>query len=355
MKKIKKLSAILATALLSTFVATTLVACKSTQAKDKYIDDVYTYHWANTPALKPEMDEGVKIDGEFDDSVYDNIRWLEAADRPDSEKSSIIRVGTAITAKGLYIAIDVEETGSKIYVNPDRASCWNSCIELYMDIAGAPDMTYRAFEFDLIPNGNYSIRSRVPSRRDWKSAYAPSEIAPVTAAKIKGGKLNSDNCYGYSVEAFLSKDYLEKAGYDFSEDMEIALNPVHIISLDYNLANQLARIYSQWMQNYSPTYNWNNPNTWLTFGKDGLKAYNIKTTVTGDNSLGVVTGTNGKNEIFKGQSGELKIICLNGSKLTKLTVNGETMLENVRWSGDVGYLTISNPTTDVEVEAEFSK
>ena len=353
MKKIKRLSAAIVCVILSSSVAFTLSACGS--AKDTYIADLYPYHWANIPAVQPEMDEGVKIDGEFDDPVYENIRWLEATDRPDSEKSSVIRVGTAITEKGLYIAVDVEETGSKIYVNPNRDSCWNSCIELYIDIAGAANMTKQAFEFDLMPNGNYSIRSRVPARGDWKSAYAPSDIAPVTAAKTKGGKLNSDTCYGYSCEAFLSKGYLEKSGYEFSDDMELALNPVHIISLDYNLANQLARIYSQWMQNYSENYNWNNPNTWLTFGKNGLLAYDVEATVTGDRSLGSVTSANGNNGIFKGHDGELKILCMNGSKLVKLTVNGENMLAQVRWFGDVGYLTVKNPTANVKVEAEFSK
>lgn len=71
--------------------------------------------------------------------------------------------------------------------------------------------------------------------------------------------------------------------------------------------------------------------------------------------MGSIVGVNGKNEIFKGHNGELKIICLNGSKLTKLTVNGENALEKVRWSGDIGVLTLANPTADVAVEAEFAK
>lgn len=355
MRKIKKLFAVLVCALLSSCAAVSLVACGG-GVKDNYIRDENTYRWANIPALKPEMDDGVKIDGEFDDPIYENIRWLEVTDRPDIEKSSEIRVGTAITVKGVYIAVDVEETGSNIYVNPNRASYCNSCIELYMDMASENGMTKKTLEFDLIADGSYSIRSRVPARGDWKSAYAPNDIAPVAAAKTKGGKVNSDTCYGYSYELFLSVGYLKKMGYEFSEDMEIALNPVHIISLDYNQTNyQLARVYSQWMANYSDNYAWDKPNTWLLFGKNGLQAYNVNTTVTGDKTLGVVTCTNGKSEIFKGHNGELKILCLNGSKLTKLTINGENSLEKVRWSGDVGYLTISSPSSDVEIEAEFSK
>ncbi|MFR2943854.1 MAG: hypothetical protein ACLTKZ_01460, partial [Lachnospiraceae bacterium] len=92
-------------------------------------------------------------------------------------------------------------------------------------------------------------------------------------------------------EVFLSKGYLEKMGYEFSEEMEIALNLVHIISLDYNQTNhQLARVYSQWIADYSDNYDWGKPNTWLTFGKNGLETYNINVTVTGDKTLGSVVG-----------------------------------------------------------------
>lgn len=77
-------------------------------------------------------------------------------------------MGTAITAKGVYIAVDVEETGSKIYVNPNRASYCNSCIELYMDMASETDLTKKTFELDLMANGDFSVRSRVPARWDWK-------------------------------------------------------------------------------------------------------------------------------------------------------------------------------------------
>lgn len=354
MKKGKKSFSTFAWALLPSCLALSLFSCGG--AKENYVPDENTYHWANLPALKAEMDDGVKIDGVFDDPIYENIRWLEVVDRPDIEKSSDIRLGTAITAKGVYIAVDVEETGSNIYVNPNRASYCNSCIELYMDVASETSMTKKTFEFDLIADGNYSIRSRVPARSDWKSAYAPNDIAPIAAAKTKDGRVNSDTCYGYTYEVFLSVDYLKKMGYEFSENMEIALNPVHIISLDYNQMNyQLARVYSQWMANYSDNYVWDKPNTWLAFGKDGLEAYDINVTVTGDKTLGVVTSTTGKNEIFKGHSCELKVLRLNDAKLTKFTVDGKDLLEKIRWYGDVGYLTISDSTSDVEIEAEFSK
>ena len=355
MKKIKRLSALLVGTLQIFGVAAMLTACGNAGAEDTYIESSTPYQWTNTPIGSPEMDAGVKIDGEFDDPVYKNIRWLDAVDRPDNEKSSTIRIGTAITEKGIYVAVDVEETGSKIYVNPSRGNWCNSCIELYMDSADAPNMTEKAVEFDMVPNGEYSVRSRVPSRGDWKSAYAPNEIAPVTAAKTKGGKVNSDDCYGYTCEVFFPKGYLEKLGYDFSEDMVIALNPVHIISLDYKQENQLARIYSQWLANYSSNYNWNNPNTWLTFDKNGLQAYDIETTIAGDSSLGMITNANGGNDLVKGHDGELKIVCMNSSKLTKLIVDGENVLDRVLWTGDVGYLTVKNPTDTVKVNAEFSK
>lgn len=355
MEKIKRLSAVLMCSLQVLGVVTMFAACGNTEAEDTYIADPAPYHWENEPTPQPEMDEDVKIDGEFDDPVYQNIRWLEAVDHPDSEKSSTIRIGTAITEKGVYIAADVEETGSRIYVNPNRGNWCNSCIELYMELADSHDMTARAIEFDMVPNGTYSIRSRIPSRWDWKSAYAPNEIAPVTAAKTKGGELNSEDCYGYTYEAFLSKGYLEKLGYEFSEDMVLALNPVHIVSLDYNQENQLARIYSQWLGNYSSTYNWNNPNTWLAFDKNGVEAYDIETTITGNSSLGMVTNSNGGNVFYKGHDGELRIVCLNSTKLVKLIVDGKDALNRVLWTGDVGYLTIANPTANVEVEAEFSE
>lgn len=345
--------AILTLCALSAF---SLMGCGGKTTADNLIPDEKPYRWANVPTPQAQPDDGVVIDGNFDDAIWQNITWLDAVDTPDVGKNSNIKVGTVITEKGLYLAFDVEESGSNIWVNPERASYCNSCIELYMDAADAEAMTKKTVEFDLMADGTYSLRSRVGSNSDWKSARYKNGESPVTACATKGGSVNERTCYGYSYEVFMPKEYLEYLGYEFSTDIEFALNPVHIVSLDYNSTDDsIARLYSQWIGKYAYGYNWGIPKTWLAFGKDGLVGYKINISQTGESSLGMVSGLGGTNVINKGHTGKLEVICLNGGKLKILTVDGKNVTDKVAWQGDYGTFDLGKPTADVNVSVAFGK
>ena len=54
MKNNKKLSAMLACALISSCVAVTFGSCGGGEAKDTYVPDEKPYRWANTPAVQAE-------------------------------------------------------------------------------------------------------------------------------------------------------------------------------------------------------------------------------------------------------------------------------------------------------------
>lgn len=320
------------------------------------IPDDNPYQWANTPVPQAQPDEGVVIDGNFDDPIWQNTTWLNGVDAPETGKTANIKVGTAITEKGLYLAFDVEETGTNIWVNPDRADYCNSCIEMYMDSPDADAMTQKAIEFDLIADGSYALRRRAGYNGGWKSAYYKDGDSPVMACSTKGGPVNDRACYGYSYEVFMPKSYLEYLGYEFSTDMEVAINPVHIISLEYNSTDSdVARLYSQWIDGYVDGYRWDTPRTWPTFDKQGLAGYKINVDQSGDPSLGMVSGLNGVNLVNKGHSGKLEVLCLNGGQLKSLTVNGKDAMNDIVWQGDFGTLDLGTVTADVNVTAAFGK
>ena len=343
---------------LSALSAFSLAGCSSgsNTTADNLVADENPYRWANIPTPQAQMDDGVTIDGNFDDAIWQNITWLDGVDAPETGKSANIKVGSVITDKGLYLAFDIEENGSNIWVNPDRDSFCNSCIELYMDSADSDSMTKRAIEFDLMADGTYSLRSRAGYNGGWKAAYYKDAESPVTACATKGGPVNDRSCYGYSYEIFMPKAYLEYLGYDFSTDMLVALNPVHIISLDYNTKDYtVARLYSQWVGDYANGYNWGIPSSWLVFGKDGLAGHKINVSQSGETSLGMVSGLDGVNVVNTGHTGKLEIVCLNGGKLKVLTVNGQNVMDKVVWKGDYGTLDIGEVTADVNVSAAFGK
>ena len=147
------------------FTAAAAVACEQ-GSSDVEVKDYTFEDW------KPEMsdpDEGFKIDGVLDESVYSEKTWLRAVkmEKLDSyldydaaakaiEEAAKIGMTTHYGTEGMYVAIEYKAAvGEQLYVNPDRSSTQNSIAELYLAMPQGQDIEDKyVCEMDLGPEGS---------------------------------------------------------------------------------------------------------------------------------------------------------------------------------------------------------
>lgn len=323
-----------------------LIGCGSNVVKDPY-----PYSFTNKDHPKAETDADMTIDGKFEEIRWNNSRWLTAVDRMNSKQYAEIEFTTSYGDKGVYFAMKVEETGTNIYVNPDRPSWMNSCIEMYMGPASDGADSPRCFEFDFIADGSYDSELNY---NGWSSAKTTYDKMPIIASQTLGGGVNEPECYGYTVEAFFPWSFLEFADYDLTdkENLILGIDPAHIFSFNYNGTDQNGdRYWSHWSEKYI-NVGWQNPSTFFKFGKNGLIAYEYTVKYTGS-GRGTVTEKNGWDFVLAEGTSTFTVSTVNGAPIKKLTVNKEDYLDKLTVSSGIYTFTVTNPTGPLDIEIEI--
>lgn len=344
----KKISKFLIFAICTLTLLAGLFGCSN--GKVKIIKDENVYTFTNKLPATAELDEGMIIDGKFDEARWNNSRWLIGVDRANAKQYADIYFTTSYGQKGVYFGIKVEEHGTNIYVNPDRASYLNSCIEMYMGLATDPSDAQRIFEFDFLANGQYSAKQNLNGFVDVSTTY---DKMPIVASNLIGGKINTTECTGYYIEAFFPYTFLEHAGYDVSnpDEMVFGIDPVHIFSFNYNGTDlNMDRYWSCWSQNYISS-SWLTPSSFFYFGKNGLVAYDF-TVNYGGSGKGTVTEKHGLPYALKKET-TFVIKTVNGAGISKLLINGIDYKSNLKYSDGSYTLTLSNITEDLTIDIDF--
>lgn len=318
------------------------------------VEDPNPYKFENKPHPVAETDADMTIDGKFDEARWQSVRWLNGVDKPNSKQSANIEFTTSYGTKGVYFAMRVEEQGTNIYVNPDRASWLNSCIEMYMGPAEDGDSSVRLFEFDFMADGSYSSKLNY---NGWNGANTTYDRMPVIASVPLGGEVNTPECYGYTVEAFFPFGFLEFAGYDVSDpdSMILGVAPVHIFSFNYTGTDKDAdRYWSQWPREYLPTFNMWDPSTFFRFGKDGLVSHKITVNQSGT-GRGTVAEKSGLDYALSGVDTTFVVKTVNGASVTKLVVNGEDYIATGKLNYTNGQyrFVVTKPSEDIVIDIEI--
>ena len=181
-------------------------------------------------------------------------------------------------------------------------------------------------------------------------AQTLARILKVPFAIADATTLTEAGYVGDDVENILLR-LLQAAGYDVADKDKLVLgiNPVHIWSFTYDGTDlNKDRNWSNWGQKVIGA-EWNNPSTWFTFGKDGLIAYDVNTTVNGNGKVKVeVNG--GLGVVFKGRAAKLVIKTVNGAELQSVTVNGEAIdLSTLIKDGGSYTLIVNNVNSDIDL------
>lgn len=301
-----------------------------------------------------ELDEGVTLDGEFNEKQWSDSRWLKVQDKQTDTQYADIEFTTWYGEKGVYFGMKVVETGSSIFHNPSRESYLNSCIEMYMGTTDTESDARTIFEFDFTCTGDLSPKLNLD---DWRPFVRDESIMPVGASKFLGGAVNTPECNGYQLEAFIPYAYLEAAGYDVSdpENLELGINPVHIWSFDYDGTDlDKDRLWSDyWSHQYVGASTWKTPSSWIPFGANGLKAYNYTTKVEGNVEVEVSCDSDKLGAILHDTDATFTVNIYNydSSVIQEITVNGAALKENqIFWNGSVGVFMLYDVVGDVDIQ-----
>ena len=306
-----------------------------------------TYEFSNPTKSTAQPDAGFKIDGVLDEQQYQNCNWLKL------QNTQGAGVDIAMTSfygeKGIYIVYDVSDN-SPIYVNPDRATYLNSCIEMYLASSNATSMaSNEVFEIDMLPTGELSIRQRT-GKDNWVNAATTDDMMAVLGATTKGGPVNTEACKGYNLELFIPWEYLDKVGLDASQMKQnfIYINPVHITAYNYEGTESGTDRYWFSFATQLGSDGWNDIAQFFRFGKDGA---------IGTAPVELVQGAHyaitGNSSTIPGMQTTVQIKPEAGHTLTSIQVNGEEYIQRVSYNQDGSVtLTLRGQKDGLKVSAD---
>ncbi len=297
-----------------------------------------SYTFINPDPTRAETDTGMKIDGVFDESVYSQNTWTYLYNANGGNT-----VDLAITShfgeKGIYFAYEVRES-TPIYVNMERSSWMNSCIEMYLVPSSVEKMpSENIFEIDLLPTG-YLLFKRPNAAGGWSDVSTTNDKMAYLGAKPYGGEVNTDECTGYDLELFIPYDYLELLGVDsqLMKDGYVNVNPCHITS--YNEDGTDGSVDRFWYSfgKQLGGDGWNDVNRYFKFNKNGAMG-----TVPVEMEQGENCTISGKPNAIPGLSSTVTITPDEGYALTSILCNGEELLPYVNYQED-GSAVVTLPT-----------
>lgn len=342
-KKKISLKAILAILAVAVLVIGGAVAAIFLIPREKTINEVPAadeYGYTNPIESKAETDEGIVIDGVLDEAVYQNSNWLYLHN-DDGGNNVDIAMTSYYGEKGMYFVYDVTET-VPIYVNLQRASYMNSCIEMYFapsTVTSLKENSY--FEVDMLPTGDMVFK-KSNGKGGYVNVATTDDIMAHLGTTTKGGEVNTDSCYGYNLELFIPWDYMNWLGMD-AQAMKngfVYVDPAHITS--FNLTGTDTSVDRYWYffaqqqgAGFSDVYQY------FRFDGNGVLG-TVPTTLTGDDHCTIT----GDKQVIPGMETTVTVTPESGYAINSIVVGGEEMIEKVSFQSDGSVVLVTRAQKD---------
>ena len=335
----KNLKSILIISILAvlTVAATLLVVFKD---KLFSISASEEYTFINPDETRAETDEGMKIDGVLDELVYSQNTWTYLHNA-NGGNTVDMAVTSHFGEKGIYFAYEVREN-TPIYVNMNRSTWMNSCIEMYLVPSNVDSMVdENVFEIDLLPNG-YLLFKRPNAAGGWSDVTTTNDKMAYLGATTHGGEVNTEECTGYNLELFIPYDYLELLGIDTDlvKTGHLNVNPCHITS--YNETGTDGSVDRFWYSFATQLGGdgWNEVNRFFKFNKDGAM-----NTVENEFAETQNCTISGKPTAIPGLDTIITVTPDKGYALTSIKCNEEELIRSVNYNED-GSVTLTLTATN---------
>lgn len=252
-------------------------------------------------------DAEITLDGILDETIWQDAdrRWFDAAKATDPTVN--VRATSYIGEKGVYMAFDVDDTAVTC-LNP-KYTALNSAIELY--ISAYADARNNAYEIDFTADGRcgvkvYNVRGELV---EWQARVA-------SGVKTKGGAVNTTECKGYVIEAFLPNHLFGGSA------PESVYADVAVITTTDAEADGSREWYPFAWKEYGGV--WMEPVTWFVFDGNGF-ASGFQVKVTGDHAV-----LESKPMGIKNSNYTALIAAEEGYAITAVSCNGQNIDNRVK-------------------------
>ena len=308
-------------------------------------EDNYTFD--NSDVSKAQPDAGIVIDGVLDEAVYQENNWLYLHNEDGGNKVNIAMT-SHYGEKGMYFVFDVTES-VPIYVNPDRASYMNSCIELYLAPSYVSSVQANSIlEIDLLPTGDMHFK-KSNGAYGYTNVITTYEKMAVMGATTKGGPVNTEDCYGYNMELFIPWDYLQWLEMDVAamKDGFVYVSPAHITSNNFTGTNpDLDRYWYFYAQQNGAGFN--DVVQYFRFNGEGVLG-----TIPVELQQGEHYTVSGFPYVLPGMTTVATVTPDEGYALTSVLVNGQEQIRNVHYNQDGSVtLTVRSTADGVKISAK---
>lgn len=256
--------------------------------------------------------ESVSIDGSLDDELWQNATFFETQYAPAAYTINM-RFSAVLGDTGVYVAFDTDDP--QVYWSRGRSNSWNSGIEFYFAPYGRHSIDTSAYEIPMSAGGTYFVRRCMNG--ETFAAY-PYEILLRTSVR---GEINTDNCEGYVLEAFIPYETLNITTPPFRAAFHYAL--IRNDSADESAERDL------WFDIGPQTlssYNFMFPTTWLTFDADGVCTEEVTLTAGEGGAVRAVTPQAVERGYYT-----VELLPEAGYVLGGLTVNGKDVLSDISY------------------------
>lgn len=256
--------------------------------------------------------ESVSIDGSLDDELWQNATFFETQYAPAAYTINM-RFSAVLGDTGVYVAFDTDDP--QVYWSRGRSNSWNSGIEFYFAPYGRHSIDTSAYEIPMSAGGTYFVRRCMNG--ETFAAY-PYEILLRTSVR---GEINTDNCEGYVLEAFIPYETLNITTPPFRAAFHYAL--IRNDSADESAERDL------WFDIGPQTlssYNFMFPTTWLTFDADGVCTEEVTLTAGEGGAVRAVTPQAVERGYYT-----VELLPEAGYVLGGLTVNGKNVLSDISY------------------------
>ncbi len=329
--------------LLMLAVALALIGCTASLGI-REVPTKDSYSFTNPEVVKAETDAGIVIDGVLDEEAYKSNNWLYLYNKAAGNDVSIAMT-SHYGEKGMYLVFDVTES-VPIYVNQERNSYMNSCIELYLGMPNVLSMQDNGvFEIDLMPDGEMLFKRGngkfANNSVGFGNVASSNDIMARFGATTKGGPVNTESCYGYCMELFIPWAYMEWLDVDTDavKNGFVYVNPAHITSFNYTGTNtNLDRHWYHYIQQKNGT-KFSNVTQYFRFNGEG-----VMNGIPVDWEQGEHYTVSGATNVYPGMNAFVTVKPDAGYVLTSVLVNGEDKFKDATLNED-GSVTLKIPGT----------
>ena len=322
----KRLVLVIAAVVVICGLALGLMVYSRNNVKEVAAEDDYGY--INPDETKAETDAGIVIDGVLDEEEYQNNNWLYLHNTEGGADVDIAMT-SYYGEKGMYFVYDVTER-TPIYVNLSRASYLNSCIEMYLAPSTVTSLTGNSlFEIDMLATGDMTFK-KSNGKGGYVNVATTNDMMAVLGATPKGGEVNTEECYGYSLELFIPWEYMDKFDLD-SEAMKesfVYVDPAHITSFNYaGTDTSVDRYWYFFAQQQGASFS--NVYQYFRFNGDGVLGTVPVTLEEGDHYTMA-----GDPTVIPGMWTTVTITPESGYAINSVLVNGEEYIKKVSYNED---------------------